>query len=567
MRRFILLALTSVIAATQHPIAQQPDPIKAASDALGATALKTLRFTGFGSSFTVGQNPRPTEPWPKVAIKTYEAVIDYDAAAMKVDMTRVQGPVPPRGGGQPFTGEQRQVQAVNGTTAWNEVFGAQADAGRAGGAGAASSDGRLTIDQIFEIAGVGRGAPPQDGEAGRGRGAGRGGRGGAAPPRPAGQVQPAPAAAIERMLQIWTTPHGFLKAAVANKATSQKVASGTDVSFTVAGKYKLTGHINGSNEVERVSTWIDNPVLGDMPIETTFSNYARVTSELSFPTHIVQQQGGFPALELWVSLVEPNPTVELAAPDAAKDATPPPLRVEVQKVGSGIYWLTGGTHHSVAIEMRDHVVLVEAPLNEERSNAVIARVTETIPSKPIRFVVNTHHHFDHSGGLRTLVDEGATVVTHTMNRDFYAKAWAAPRTLNPDRLAKSKKMPLFQPFLDKTVLTDGARTIELHRIANSPHHDGFALVYVPAEKILIEADAFTPVDPPPAQPPPAAAQTTGAARGGQPPPPPPVNPATVNLYQNITRLKLNVAQIVPLHGARVATLEELAKVASQSGTQ
>jgi glyoxylase-like metal-dependent hydrolase (beta-lactamase superfamily II) len=236
--------------------------------------------------------------------------------------------------------------------------------------------------------------------------------------------------------------------------------------------------------------------------------------------------------------------VDLAAPDAAKNATPPPVRVEVQKVGNGVYWLTGGTHHSVAIEMRDHVVLVEAPLDEERSTAVVAKVKETIPNKPIRFVVNTHHHFDHSGGLRTLVDEGATVVTHSMNRDFYVKAWASPRTINPDRLARSKKMPVFQSFLERTVLTDGVRTIELHRIANSPHHDGFAMVYVPAEKILVEADAFTPADPPS-----------------------PANPTMANLYQNITRLKLNVAQIVPLHGARVATLEELAKVANQGGTQ
>ena len=566
MRRSVLVALVCVVVAAQHPVAQQPDPIKVASDALGATSLKTLRYTGFGSSFSVGQNPRPTEPWPKVAIKSYEATIDYDGAAMKVDMTRVQGTVPPRGGGQPFTGEQRQVQAVNGDTAWNEVFGGAAAGGRPGGPGATPApDGRLTIEQIFEISGVRGGGAPPEGE-GRGGGRGRGGRGGGAPARPAGQVQPAPAAAVERMLQIWSTPHGFLKAAIANKATTQKVANGTDVSFTVSGKYKVTGHINSSNEVDRVSTWIDNPVLGDMLVETTYSNYARVTSELSFPTHIVQQQGGFPAFELWVSLAEPNSMVDLAAPDAAKNATPPPLRVDVQKVGNGVYWLTGGTHHSVAIEMRDHVVLIEAPLSEERSTAVVAKVKETIPNKPIRFVVNTHHHFDHSGGLRTLVDEGATVVTHSMNRDFYVKAWAAPRTINPDRLARSKKMPVFQNFLEKTVLTDGVRTIELHRIANSPHHDGFAMVYVPGEKILVEADAFTPADA--AAPAPATAVAPPAtAVAAAPRVPPSASPATVNLYQNIMRLKLNVAQIVPLHGPRVATLEELAKIASQAGTQ
>ena len=113
---------------------------------------------------------------------------------------------------------------------------------------------------------------------------------------------------------------------------------------------------------------------------------------------------------------------------------------------------------------------------------------------------------------------------------------------------------------------DRVRTIELHRIANSPHHDGFAMVYVPGEKILVEADAFTPADA--AAPAPATAVAPPAtAAAAAPRVPPSASPATVNLYQNIMRLKLNVAQIVQLHGPRVATLEELAKLASQAGTQ
>ena len=565
MRRFVLFALVCIVAASPRPVAQQADPLKAVSDALGVGAVKTVKFTAFGGNYSVGQNPRPTEPWPLVKIKSYEAVIDYAAPAMRVDMTREQGPVPPRGGGQPFTGEQRQIQAVNGSTAWNIAIGgppAAAPAGRGAGPGG-NANGTLTLDQILEITGVpkaqaggrGRGGAPAEEGGGRGRGA--------APQLPpdAQPPQAAPASVTERVLQIWATPHGFLKAAAANSAKVTKVADGLDVAFTVSGKYKMTGHVNASNEVDRVSTWIDNPVLGDMLVETTYSNYQRMGNEIMFPMHIVQKQGGYTALELWVSSVEPNAAADVAVPDAVKTAPPPPpVRVEAQKVGQGIFWLTGGTHHSVAIEMRDHVVLVEAPLNEERSTAVVAKVKEIIPNKPIRFVVNTHHHFDHSGGLRTLVDEGATVVTHVMNRDFYTKAWAAPRTINPDRLARSKKMAVFQTFMERHALTDGARTIEIYRIASSPHHDGFAMVYVPAEKILIEADAFTPAGPAPA---PAAAPAAASGSRSEPP----VNQTMLNLYQNITRLKLNVAQIVPLHGARVATLDELARATSRAGTQ
>jgi glyoxylase-like metal-dependent hydrolase (beta-lactamase superfamily II) len=241
-----------------------------------------------------------------------------------------------------------------------------------------------------------------------------------------------------------------------------------------------------------------------------------------------------------------------------RSATPPPVRVEVQKIAEGVHYLTGGSHHSVAIEMRDHVVVVEGPLNEERSLAVIAKVSETIPGKPIRFVVNTHHHFDHSGGLRAYADLGATIVTHELNRAYYEKAWTAPRTLGPDRLAKSRKAPVFQTFTDKHTLSDGVRTIEVHRIANSPHHDGFAMVYLPTESLLVEADAYTP--PPPA---PAAASAAPTSPPAVVPQGPVVNPTTRNLYENIRRLKLDVERIAALHGARLATMADLVEVSGR----
>ena len=123
---------------------------------------------------------------------------------------------------------------------------------------------------------------------------------------------------------------------------------------------------------------------------------------------------------------------------------------------------------------------------------MIAKVKETIPNKPIRYLINSHHHFDHSGGLRTYVDEGATIVTHQLNRPYYEQAWAAPRTLNPDRLAQSKKTATFETLNDKHVLTDGKRSIEVHHIAGNGHNDAFVMVYLPTEKVLIEVDAWAP---------------------------------------------------------------------------
>ena len=122
-------------------------------------------------------------------------------------------------------------------------------------------------------------------------------------------------------------------------------------------------------------------------------------------------------------------------PDAVRRFTPPPVRAESEVLAPGVFYIAGGSHHSVAINQADHIVVVEGPQHEERSLAVIAKVKELIPGKPIRYLINSHVHFDHSGGLRTYVDEGATIVTHALNRPYYETAWAAPRTLVPDRLA------------------------------------------------------------------------------------------------------------------------------------
>ena len=123
------------------------------------------------------------------------------------------------------------------------------------------------------------------------------------------------------------------------------------------------------------------------------------------------------------------------------------------------------------MEFRDFVAVIEAPLNEERSLAVIREVSRLIPNKPIRYVVNTHHHFDHSGGLRTYLAQGATIVTHQGNRDYYDRVLfnPAPRTLQPDRLstyypyfvAGRRPLPI-ETVNQKYVVSDGVRTIDLY---------------------------------------------------------------------------------------------------------
>ena len=344
----------------------------------------------------------------------------------------------------------------------------------------------------------------------------------------------------QRSLQVSIlTPHGFLKAAQANNAK----VKGRTVSFMLDGKRKVTGTLSADNLVQSVATVIDNPVLGDMPVTVAFSDY-RNFGGVKFPAKIVESDGGHPAAEFNVTDVKANVDLSLTVPDAVRSAQPAAVRVEPQKLGDGLWYLTGGSHHSLAVEFKDHAAVIEGPQTEARALAVIAETRKLIPGKPIRYLIPSHHHFDHSGGVRPFAAEGATIVTHEMNRELFARAVAAPRTLNPGKYPKKVKAR-FLTFTDKHVLTDGNRVVELYLTRNNPHNDAMTMVYFPKEKILVEADVFTP----PAQPAASAPATP--------------NPATVAFHDEVMARKLEVAQIAPLHG-RLAPIAELQRAAGKS---
>jgi glyoxylase-like metal-dependent hydrolase (beta-lactamase superfamily II) len=306
----------------------------------------------------------------------------------------------------------------------------------------------------------------------------------------------------------------------------------------------MTGFINAQNQLDRVQTWIPQSIVGDMLVETRYGDY-KDFGGVPFPSHIVQKQDGFPSLDLNVTSVTANQAVNITVPDNVRNAPPTQhVTVNSQKLADGVFFLTGGTHHSLAIEMNDYIVLVDTPNGEPRALAVIAKAKELIPGKPIRYVVAMHHHWDHLGGIRTAIDEGATIVTHETNRTFIERAAKAPHTINPDRLSISKRPLKLQTVGAEGTLTDGKRTIKLYTMTGFDHTDDMLLVYLPAEKILAEADAYSPPETP----------TTPLVA--------PKVPYAASLYDNIQRLKLDVQTIAPFHGMRTADMAELAR---QSG--
>jgi glyoxylase-like metal-dependent hydrolase (beta-lactamase superfamily II) len=441
--------------------------------------VTSIQYSGTGHINSFGQAWVPNAPWPTTNLTSYTKTIDYSSKSAKEDLIHSEPNPMVKGGGRPFAGDDKQANFVSGQYAWD---------------------------------------------------------------MPGNKVVPQLGAAADRQLQIWLTPHGFLKAAMENNATAKKGAAGTVVSFQT-GKYKVQGTINTQNMVTKTETWLPNPVLGDMPVVTTFSAYKDFNG-VKFPTSILQKQGGQATLELTVKSVNANPGLNISVPDAVKSAAAPSIKVESQKMGDGIWFVAGGSHNSMVVEFPTYITVIEGPLGEARSLAVIAEAKRLVPNKPIKYLINTHSHFDHSGGVRTYAAEGATIITQEMNVPFYQKAWAEPRTLAPDNLSKDAKEAKFLAVREKYVLSEGNQTLQIFHENGSMHNGGMLIVYFPKEKILEEADDYTPDLP------------ELAAPGGIRPP-----VFMSNLMKQIQTLKLDVATVAPMHGI-VVPFAELQKAAA-----
>ena len=520
-----VVALTGVAATATAQDSRTVDPrpvLQASLKAMGGVDLKTIQYTGAGWFSTIGQTYGLTEDWPKYEVVNYTRVIDYAANWSREDYTRRQGSYPLQGR-QPMP-ETRVTSVLNGNYAWD-----------------------IRGDMPVPLT-----RPYLDG---------------------------VPYADL-RQLEVVLTPHGFLKAALAapnataitlpivgasDFGLSQFGRKVTIVSFML-GKYKVNGTINDQNLVELVDTWFPNPIYGDMDYEMRYTQYKDFEG-VKFPGLVHVHQGD-PRLnpahnyyELSISGVKANvPVTPIPAPEMVRTATVPSVRVESQKLADGVWLLAGGTHHSMLVEFRDFVTVVEAPVNEERSLAVMAEVNKLAPGKPIRYVVNTHHHFDHLGGLRTYLSQGTTIVTHESNKDYYLDILFHPTawTLKPDRMSIfnpmymiSRRPAPIDTVGNKYVVSDGTRMLEILHVQDMAyelgdpsyrqgnHSQDMLLAYLPKEKILVNADLYTP----PAQ--------------GAPPAPP--TSAMRTLYQNIVKLKLDVAQHVPIHG-RVGTHDEFVRM-------
>ncbi len=484
-KRLLVLVAFGVLLATPSAAQDVASVLTAAAEAMGdPQTLSSIEYAGTGWVANVGQSYTPTDDWPRFEISKYTRTLDYDARSSTETYTRRQGDYPARGGGSPIQGEQQRVLLTNGGHSW-------------------TMNGSNPVPQ--------------------------------------------PATAGLRQLDIWMSPHGFLKAAAEADDVSAValVLEGrplTIVSFTAMGMYQVNGTINEDHLVERVQTWVPNPIFGDMIYDHRYTEYQDFDGVM-FPVVLHSHQGdprihpGHNLMEIRVTALTANVSPDpLPIPDSVQQATMPSVVVRSTEIADGVWRIAGGSHHSVAVEFDDFVAVVEAPQDEARSLAVIGEVRRVVPDKPIRYIVNTHHHVDHVGGLRTYVAQSATVITHEANRDFYMDVVLHPgtRALTPDILSQrmpwfaSNRVPALELVSEKHTVTDGERVMDIYPVLRLGHSGTMLIVHLPAERILINADLYSP--PAPGSDPPGA------------------NASMRSLAHNVEQLDLDVARHVGIHG-------------------
>ncbi len=278
-----------------------------------------------------------------------------------------------------------------------------------------------------------------------------------------------------------------------------------------------------------VTSNIDYYNLGDAVLVTEFADY-RAAGDLMLPALITSRVDRQTASVLRVSKNTVNGPKggggDLAAPAAVRSTPAAALQVTVDELASGVWRLNGTTHHSVLVEFADHLTLIEAPMDGAYTLAIIARARQVRPDKRLTHVVVTHHHFDHSGGVRAAVSEGLTVIAHEKIQPFLEAMMARPHTIAPDALARNPRPFRMDAVGARTVLRDSMRTMELHAV-DSEHAEGMLVAYLPRERLLVEVDLYTPRRP---ESPPLRSYT-----------------ATAALLDAMKAQRMKVERVVPLH--------------------
>ena len=464
---FLTVAAIALLCGCRAP---ELKAVRSAADALGGTdkilAARTLTIAGEGENPNLGQNMTPDAPLTVWKVTEFKQTIDLEKSRMRIEQVRTaQFPFA-------LATTVRQNMALDGDVAWNVN---------------------------------------QDGNS----------------PRLTEKV------ALDRRLQLLSHPVAILRAALDPAAKLSNYRKDGDrqlIDITTAKGDMLTLTLDLITHMPlSVSYVTDQPNLGDVAIVTSFSQYADVNG-LKLPMHLTTKIDKWVQSDIRVSKNIVNAGAgDLAAPAGMSAELPapanPPVEVTAEEVAPGIWWLAGsGNHRSVAFAFADHLTLFELPESEARAKAVIEKAHSLAFGKPLTEVVISHHHFDHSAGLRVAVSEGLTIITERGNVAFFKDLAARKHTIVPDDLARNVAAPpiRIRPVDDQLVLKDDAMELDLYHVKDNSHSDTLLMGWVPQYHILVQADLYD----------------SGWLQ----------YPWADNLKMNVALRKLQVEKDVPIHG-------------------
>jgi len=434
-RQFWVIAAMAIV----RSYGQSPElaVINSAADALGGKAriqaIRTLIIEGSGTNPNVGQNRNPDDPLPNWKVTDYRRRIDVANGSMRLEQRRqAQFPFS-------MANDVRQNLGLDRDIAYN----------------------------------VG-----PDGKAAR----------------------VAEALARDRRIEMLGNPVTIVRAALhpaAKLSHLRREGRVQLIDLTTAKGDDLTLAVDAATHLPDSVRWLsasDN--LGDIHNEAFFQDYETV-SGVKLPKHYLTKIDfrDYTTTDIRVSKnwVDAD-TGNLAAPADVSAADPPPPRsftVNPVQVVKGIWWLqSSGNHSSTLYEFDDHLTMFEAPSSGAQARALFEAARAAVPSKPLTEIIISHHHFDHTGGLRTVVAEGVTIISHQDNEQFFRELAARKATLRPDALAQHP-MPLkFHGVGEHAVLKDNSMEVELYQLKNNIHSGLNLVAWVPRYRLLSQSDLF-----------------------------------------------------------------------------
>jgi glyoxylase-like metal-dependent hydrolase (beta-lactamase superfamily II) len=306
-----------------------------------------------------------------------------------------------------------------------------------------------------------------------------------------------------RDLLMFRTPHALLARAFERANTLRWLGEAVYesrkqnvISFSTGAGAQIALYFDAqTNMLTKSETLGTDPAAGDAVTEFIIAGWQTVNG-VKFPTGQISKIAGEPAQDYRYSEIRVNskPADSLFQPpkDYAAAPSPPSAQLAVNELSKGVWLLEGlggGFYAPLVVEFRDHVMVIEPVFNDATSRAVMDKVKELAPGKPVRYVAATHHHSDHSGGTRTYFAEGATLVTTPGNVGYFQRMATRKFTIPPDSLQRNPRAPSIETIQNKKrVFTDGTQTVELYDIGPNSHAREMVVAWLPKERIVYCGD-------------------------------------------------------------------------------